>query len=147
MDDKKWKDAIELNKWRQQIEPTIKILRDQLRDQLAPIKNVLDNHTDEMLDLRSRLEKTRVQRFETNAILPQPNNRVIMPKFIEVQNLDGDYYINADHIARIYNTLCGDQFVIRIILSTPDSDVISIYWDTEKEADKYYKKLKKALRE
>lgn len=70
-----------------------------------------------------------------------------MPKFIEVQNLEGDYYINVDHIARIDNQICGGQHTVGIVSSILDVGTICIYWNTEEEANACYAKIKALIKE
>ncbi len=65
-----------------------------------------------------------------------------MPKFIEVQNRDGDYYINIDHIAHIGNELRSGVPMVSVVSSVPNIGAIRIYWETEKEADDCYAKIK-----
>ena len=142
------KTAIEVNKWRQSIEPTIKIFRDQLRDQLAPIDSKLEHLKTKVAYLEEAVDKN-ANKFDTpEGECPTPlKNGVTVPKFIEVQNRDGDYYINIDHIAHIGNELPSGVPMVSVVSSTPEVGSIRIYWETEKEADKCYRRLKRALKE
>jgi uncharacterized coiled-coil protein SlyX len=145
-----FKKLIEANKERQKLEPYIKIMRDQFAIQLKPIQDKLDNLETKSSHSQKRTEKINDKLDEINMVkdnsLDKLDNGEVVPKFIEVQNINGDYYINADHIARIENTINIDgQFVVRVMSSAPDIGTICAWWDSKKEANKAYKRLKKAL--